>query len=302
MPYRLLVVACSLGLAACVTAPEPVPTIATPAQSANTDAEVEALLLRADSLYSAGHLDEAIPVYQQGVRLAPDHLRAYEPLAYSYAKLGLFTQAEEWLQERRNRSKEPALDHCFLADLALRRGDVASARVYTDSLLFLTGEDPPWSLAACAAELETHLGEHRRAKRRLERAVAQLRREGKPLHGLSFLAFFALHDGETARADTLLAEHEFVVRERLARGEAVATSYFDLAAVNALLGNADAAVSHLREALRSGGWGEYWGDYHYLRADPIFASLHGHPEFERLMAEMRAAAERMRERVALKGE
>lgn len=291
---------CLFALSACATtsAPEPV---SAPAVVPSVDAKVEALLQRADSLYSAGRFDEAIPAYEQVVQLAPQDLRLYEPLAYNYAKLGLFDEAEEWLRARRELSDDPAYDHCLMADVAVRRGELESARLHMDSLIALMGEDPEWSIASCASEIDMQLGEHERAKRRLEQAVAELRRQGEPLHGLTMLAFFALQDGEVERAEALLEEHEMLVQEKLAQDENIGTSHLDLAAIEALRGQPDAAVHHLKLALEHGGWGEYWGGYYWLTIDPILASLHGHPQYERLMTEVKADLETMRTRVLTSG-
>lgn len=262
-----------------------------------SDAEVEVLTRRADSLYASGRFDAAIDVYERVVEHAPETLQAYEPLAYAYAKLGFFQEAEQWFWERRERSDDAALDHCFRADVAVRRGDLHEARLYRDSLVASMATDTSRSFVFCAAEIETHLGEYEEAERRVQRVVTELRQEGEPLHGLSLLAFFALREGDVERGKALLAEHETIALERLERSEAVAVSHFDLAAIEALRGAARAAVRHLKEGLEGGGWGQYWGGYYYLWADPIFKSLRGDPAFERFMAAMRSDIDRMRERV-----
>lgn len=176
-------------------------------------------LQTADSLNSLGEFDKAIPIYQDILKVNMANPTVYLSLAYSYIKLGLFREGKEHLLEYVQLTDSNALEYCLLADVSLRKQDLTAAAAYLDSLKNELGTDPSWSLSACTAEIELHLGNFHSAKTRLIKAIDKQRSEGEATHGLTFLAFFYMQEGNRSKASDLLNEHEKIVQQRIAKGD-----------------------------------------------------------------------------------
>ncbi len=98
-------------------------------------------------------------------------------------------------------------------------------------------------------------------------------------HAAISLADWMRRRGDDATADLLLEQSLSVIRETTDRyyPPASATAYLQL-------GQTDRALAALREAIDA-GWRTGWW---LLERGPIYESLWGHPEFQFMMAEIRA--------------
>ena len=66
----------------------------------------------------------------------------------------------------------------------------------------------------------------------------------------------------------------------------------EISAIHAIQNNKEESLKWLRKAIDAG-----WRDYRLAKIDPWFENLHGEPEFEALMAEVKAKVDSMRARV-----
>ena len=106
------------------------------------------------------------------------------------------------------------------------------------------------------------------------------------------LAYVRLLEGRQNEADSLFVASLEQLESLLGRGADDPHLSAEVAAIKAAQGRADEAASWLQRA--------YDGGFRFVRLldiDPMFDSLRGHPEFERIMTQMRGDVDRMREEV-----
>ena len=236
--------------------------------------------------------------------VGPDHVLVGWTL-HDLGLLHLLTRRNEESRtcyERALAVQEKALgpDHMAVAGplqglgvLAMRRGDLTAARSYLERALAIReralGPDHPdvaWSLRPLA-RLHERTGDREMARRLLERAV----RINEKAYGadhpdltdtLMRLARLVQISGSPEDAGRLYERAVAALRGPLtSRHPSFARNLFNLACVTALRGDRQAALEQIREAVGRGF------AYEGMPDDPDLVSLHGDPEFEAILAEVR---------------
>jgi TolB-like protein/tetratricopeptide (TPR) repeat protein len=236
---------------------------------------------------AAGRFLEAVEIGRRVVEVNPADRASYVSMGNTFAFIGDFDEAEEWFRrgwfEIEN---DPGPGHCDLTWLALYRGNEELARHHLDSLRALDslGEFGLF----CLAQLQYALGDIEAVRTALARGARTGSGDGVPtLH----FAALALHDGDRARAETLLEEALSRVLEirELCDGRC---GDLQLARIRALQGRTEEALAHVRRQIEVG-----WHDWYPSVTDPFLASLEADPRFIEMMDRLRASLDRERERV-----
>jgi eukaryotic-like serine/threonine-protein kinase len=244
-----------------------------------------------------GEQDEALRWYRRGLALDPvGHASSLSTIAGSYALLGLFPEAQAAVD--RALALRPDLPLAYLNAVLLALVQGADAEAVQHGRMLVTtspGNARAWATAGTALQLA---GDDPGARAHFERAYEispagfDLMRRLVPV----LLAHSLRGDGQTERARALLEEARSHARDQIAAGNQGPFLRYNLAAIAAILGQDHEALAWLEQAVAAG-----WTDHLLLARDPLFASLHGHEEFERIMAGNRAVMDRQRERVRRPG-
>jgi adenylate cyclase len=235
----------------------------------------------------SGRPSRALPYARRRVDVGPTDPNGYHEMSQVHAAMGDFEAAEAWTRRAwLEVSQNPGSLHCELADLAWNRGDLAAARRHLDALLALDrlGE---YGLH-CAAMMELALGNVDAARELAGRgALAPFVPDGVPR---PLLAALALHEGDSARAGTLLREAEAGLLEHRELCEGRCMNY-SLAQVRALQGRTDEAVELVRRAVETG-----WSGWYPSAPDPLMASVETDRRYQAVLSELRERLDRERER------
>ena len=254
-----------------------------------------------DSLRSLGRFDEAIVWIRKAIALDPINPVIHWSLGDQY----LFLMDDE-AAERAYR-KALSIDHnylparCSIVYLHLLQGHVERARAECAELR-VQGKDENSTPRQLAALIEFFAGERARAAELYGELARENRRGGaREFYGsvtyLTALGSLKLQAGDTEAAKALLQEAAAIDEETIqARPGAGSQDYqYDLAAIQAALGQPERALASLRQSMENGLL-----DYRALRADPRFAPLATEHAFQNLLLEMKTSLERMRSTAAEK--
>ena len=246
--------------------------------------------------WRAGRFDESLRYARKAMALNPTSASTVNGLAITYISLGLYRQAEEMLG--RALALQPDLPQAQMdaIRLALARGNDAEARERSERLVSQNAEDAGARLTA--GEAYVFSGDYRRARELFQEAYAmapQIRWEWG--HSAPVLLGYTLwRAGEREKAQSLFADFEVFAHDELKRGNEAPDLHHSLAAVHAIRGERQEALRWLREAIASG-----WMNERHLARDPLLESLREEPEFQRMLAQMRAELERQRSVVEREG-
>jgi TolB-like protein/Tfp pilus assembly protein PilF len=206
-------------------------------------------------------------------------------IASIFLDLGDAASAERWVEVMERNSAGGAGSDLAEFTLALYRGDMASAESIS---LRLSGAVQPrdffryiqhFAWLRVLQRTDPDL-----ARQAYERLYPELLQKNPPVDAWNHAAAISLADwmrraGEDAKSDSLLEQSLSVIRETTDR------FYFPASATAYLLqGETDRALAALREAIDSGWRSGWW----LLQREPIYAPLWERPEFQAMMAEVRA--------------
>jgi TolB-like protein/DNA-binding SARP family transcriptional activator/Flp pilus assembly protein TadD len=239
----------------------------------------------------SGAYDEAVRWLRRSVQVNPRAQMTRSSLAWAYAILGLFPQAEEEMEWSLVLQPDPpAAVRQQRVLLAVLQDDHARAAEESERFLSAHAEDPrAWATAGGARFLAGDTGP---AREYLERAVALSPTAGWLAPARVQLGHLYLTGGEPARGRALLRAHLASAEGELPDERASGNLRYGLAAAHAGLGERREANRWLRALVEDGA------GIHRLRLqDPLLASLHGDPEFERIRSLANARLDAMRRRV-----
>jgi tetratricopeptide (TPR) repeat protein len=237
----------------------------------------------------SGRPSQALVHGKRRLEIAPAEPVSYHGQGLVLAALGDFEAAETWIRKAWFEvGDDPSTGHCELADLGRHRGDRAATRRHLDALLAVepVGE---FSLE-CAAFLELTLGNPEAARRLADRgARIPYTRDGVPR---LLLAGLALHEGDSARAATLLREAEVELQELWEMCDGRCQNY-NLGRIRALQGRPDEAIAYVQRTVDTG-----WGMWYPAAPDPLMAPIQDDPRYQAILADIRARMDAERARAA----
>jgi TolB-like protein len=239
-----------------------------------------------------GEWDRAIELVLISIRRDPTRSYIdYANLGGYFARLGLFAQAEEAIEQSLalGGGTTTALSVAVLT--ALYAGNMADA---TDLAARISGPEADAASLDAAGYAYALLGENLRGREVLLR-LHEIAPDILPQqnHAPAVLLAHILNEaGETARAESILLGSERRTREVLEGGGGNPALAFSLAAIAMIRGEEARALDFLEQAVNMG-----WNDPIATRIDPVLAPLRGDARFESLMASMEARIGAMRTRV-----
>ncbi len=249
--------------------------------------------LLAYSLQLLGSLPEAVEWNKRGIALYPADVDTRDNLADVYVLLGLPDRAEEQL--RVLSVLDPSVSHDIRADLRLLDGDRDAALELASRS---TQRATAWRyldasrMAAMAGDYNLALAWAEEAANLSEGGITT--RYGGGLRALPLRLGFALMvTGNEEEGRRRLEQSLELLGDFIDAGADDSSLFWDLAATYAALGRRALAVEWAQKAIDAG----YKYNPRFIELDPVFESLRGDPEFERIIARIRADQEEMARRV-----
>ncbi|UFP95806.1 serine/threonine-protein kinase [Gloeobacter morelensis] len=239
-----------------------------------------------------GNLEEGVRWSKRSIALNPTR-SGYPTLGIIYAILGEDARAQQALEAAVSIEPDNVYALSYLSTLYKLRGQYGEARQVAQKILARDAREL-FGLTA-AGDAERFAGRWSEAKAHYEKVLKitdRLDGESGQLQSTTILADIARREGQPTRAAQLLARSFQIDREAIDSGNEYYFYPFDLAAAYAVQGDKGSALRWLRRAIEAG-----WRDYRWLRCDPVFEGLRGDGEFERLVAQLKAQVEAMRQRV-----
>lgn len=236
-----------------------------------------------------GHPEMALPWANAAARLEPSKVQGWHAAAEASVELCMDEQAEQYYQRCLELRPIWMSGHCGLIHLHLLQGDFARARQdLARAESTQAGSICPLTLAAQVALFS---GEYVQAENIYRQLVARKKdgyvRYYSAISYLSALGFLRLQAGDEPEARSFLAEAESLHSANSEGPEDV----YDLAAIRAIQGREEDALTLLNQAISSG-----WNDYRATRLDPRFSRLRDNPRFQQMLdgLSIRTAAKRNR--------
>lgn len=244
-------------------------------------------------LLDHGDIDEALRWLQKAHALDPADASTCQRIAYLYLLLGELDQVDRWVARGLTTAPDNLLLRLMREHTFWRRGQVDRVRRGTQRLL----QDEPNFLFALymAGEIERYQGRWSQARLYHEKALglvadsAWLGPGGRRLPTL--LAHVAAMENRPEQVIELLAQSAAHNRRELESGTEDWRPWFDTAAVHAIRGERDQAVSALTRAVEAG-----YRDLFLLENDPLWRDLRGDGRFVQLVARLKGMREVMRVR------
>ncbi len=247
-----------------------------------------------------GRLDEAVVWYRKGISLDPRTISfGLAPLGVVYLDLGDERQAEHWISRALALGPEASRPNFAMAFLHLYRGDVAEASEYTSAGIAINSTIW-WARAGLAQLRDLHLqaGRTAEARARYEDTFPLLLSEDQPTidrtnFGIAVdLALVLARTDDTERAEMLLNGAGKVIHRIPRLGEG-GYGVSDVQ-IYAQQGRTNEALAALRQAIDQ-GWRRLW--WYYLEHDLSLEPLRVEPEFQAMVAEIKADMAAQLERV-----
>ena len=226
-------------------------------------------------------------------------------LALSYALLGDFAAAEEWMaRSKKDFPKWPMWQYA-VSVAPNWRGDIEQSRQRFEQGVASAGlriEEQSPIFRIWYGALLARSGHYAAAIKVLEPMAAiipaspQISLDELPdTDGLHALAWSYLHTGGKAKADRILSDLLSHCRSNLDdRQHPAASNLLHRCAETTLLaGDTERALALLERAIEAG-----WRDYYVRRNDPYWAALDNDPRYRALMATVKADIDRQRAEVA----
>jgi TolB-like protein/Flp pilus assembly protein TadD len=240
-----------------------------------------------------GEWSTAVEYYRRAIRLNPNRLFTRSLLAEALTVLGLYDRAEATIDEVLLRIPDAPNTTHFLAYLRAYQGRYAEAldiamrvpRIEDEPfkrrfIALLAGRNGDWQLARDQAEAA-----YRQSPTAMNLA--------SNVHSAETTRGYALlRSGETQNAERHFTAAVEQVQQLLDGGADSPRLAWEIASIESARANRAEALEWARRAYEGGfvSVGE-------AEMDPMLDPLRGHPEFERIMTEMRADVDRMREEV-----
>jgi TolB-like protein/Tfp pilus assembly protein PilF len=237
-----------------------------------------------------GKFDEAAVWYRKAIALDSDHPSALANLGSLYLELGDEQQAERWLSRSIELAPERVGTIANMARFSWHRGHEAEALDYARKVPVI---DPGSNYASWMFFLQTkrelQTGHYAEARARIEKSNPELLVEDEPiideenLEAAISLAYVLTQTGELERAELLLTR-ALAFFQTIPKWSGWRYRTSDVR-IYALQGQTAEALAALRVAIDA-GWRQYWR--YELEDDPMLDSIRDEPEFQAMVAEIRA--------------
>jgi TolB-like protein len=243
-----------------------------------------------------GQLDEAVVWWAKAVTLDPRSPWTLENLGLLFLELGAPDRAEYWIHRSLELGPENVYAQSGMQRLALYRGDEDAALHHGRKAFAIWPYDE--DALTLLRDRELAAGRFREARALYEPLFPELLSERDPRVDLRNyraaidLAGILSRTGERERADRLLD----LGLEQIAKRPRLGLFGYGIADVQiyALRGERQKALSALRQAIDE-GWRRDW--WYWLEKKPDLEPLHGDPEYQAMVEEIRADMAAQLERV-----
>lgn len=243
-------------------------------------------------LWFTGRADEAVSWMEQAVALQPADPWMHFYAGNAYLGIADFPQAASRYGQAVALQANLSSGHAGLIFTHLSHGADDLAR--EQAAIFLASEPDEDRYYVKAADVLHFLGDDE-ARRLAETAVANSptsRYRPRGVCATTLLGNILRGNDETSAAEAMLQRSVDADRERMDEGDDGYEVHYDLAAVYAIQGDRDAALTSLEHAINAG-----WRAYPLARRDPLLANLHGDRGFHQLLTRVETAVAEMRCRV-----
>ncbi|HEY5893814.1 MAG TPA: protein kinase [Chthoniobacterales bacterium] len=246
-------------------------------------------------LMSTGHLDKTLEWYQKGIDLDPASAPSWINLGDLYVALGEYSRAKESYETSNQLQPDQPNARIGIVRIDLLQGNTDAARRGIDALL-RSASTVVW-VRNMAAQVALFSGDMEQARDLYSTLIAD-NREGDLLftYGsvryLTALAAIESRKGNKIAADALLVEAESLDRDGMQLSPEEPAAFYDLAAVEAIRGNNEAAIELLQTAIAKGTT-----DHVSLQMDPRFDNLKTDARFGELIASLKDRVTEMHRRV-----
>jgi len=232
----------------------------------------------------SGRLDEAVVWWTKSVALNPEDPFTLAFLGALFLDLGEPDRAEHWIHRSMELGPEGPWTNACMQALELYRGDEAAALQHGQKAFAIW----PHEVLTLVRDQEVRAGRYSEARALYEELYPELLDEHNPrVDGRNYLAavdlaLIASRTGKREWADRLLDRslQEIEKRPRLGR----AGFGFADVQIHAFRGDKQKALASLRQAIDEGM--RYW--WWWWLQKPDMDSLHDEPEFQAMLAEIRA--------------
>jgi len=243
-----------------------------------------------------GRLDEAVPWYRKAIALDPGNPTIAAWHGRLYLDLGDYAQAEYWIDRSLKLGPESMWPNRATAFLHMYRREEAKALKYARKVLKIRPSF--WGAHVLLRNHDLQMGRYAEARARYEKTFPKLLNEDEPkIDRTNFrqaidLALVLSKTGEQERADLLLDRSLTFIPTipRLGFGGYGVSDVL----IYAQQGKTREALSALRQAIDE-RWSVAW--WYFLEHDPSLDSIRDEPEFQAMVAEIKADMAAQLERV-----
>jgi DNA-binding SARP family transcriptional activator/Tfp pilus assembly protein PilF len=210
-----------------------------------------------------------------------------------YWQSGEYDEAEEWYLKALGLNPNNLYSLRRMTELYLTQGRIEDARIYVERAVRLNTHSPD-AIPLVAGLVEIFAADYEKAKIYFENAInTDPPLKFTPYSGISAttaLGYIYWKSADTARALEFFDRSTQLNEAHLQGGHWAGHAPYDMARIEAIQGNTDAANRWLRRAIDEWHWSFVYT--HLGPRDPMLENLRGDPTFQGMMAEVRAKVDR----------
>lgn len=240
-----------------------------------------------------GEYDEALKWMKKAVALNPTSAYSYCLVGKCYMSLNDYAKAELWTNKALELQPDLIFAHTGLFRILLAQGKDEQAITHSREIVSSNPDDV--NALAFAGEAELILGNYSQAKQYYENAMEVSAAPFPGIAGMSLtirLAYISWKTDQPEKSGKMLSQCLDLAQKWLEQGDESWYIPYEMAVINAVLGNKPEAFKWLKKAIEAG-----WREYHSAFRDPLLENLYNEEQFKQMMAEVKAMVDEMRKRV-----